>query len=98
MSVTIYEDVGGGGEVGYFPDPASAQYLSNYSMDFFYTWDNEISSLYTSTYLYVFEAPGFAYDYSGEAASAILPPGFHDLDDLNAYGISNDAISSFYAF
>ena len=97
MSVTIYEDVGGGGEVGYFPDPAEAQYLWNYSMDFFYTWYDEISSLYTSTPLKVFELPGFAEDYAGYADSAILQPGFHDLASLESYGIDNDNISSFYA-
>ena len=34
MSVTIFEDIEGGGENRYFPDPAEAQFLSNYSMDF----------------------------------------------------------------
>ena len=97
MSVTIYEDVDGGGESGFFPDPAGAEYLWNYSMDFFYSWDDEISSLNTSTSLKVFELPGYTVDYTGYADYAVLPPGFHDLDDLNRYGIDNDSISSFYA-
>jgi hypothetical protein len=98
MPVTIYEDVGGGGEYGDFPDPAEAKYLWNYSLDFFNTWDDQISSLKTTTPLKVFELPGFAEDnYTGYGTSVVLPPGFHDLASLEAYDIGNDSISSFFA-
>jgi hypothetical protein len=95
MSVTIYEHADGSGYSGYFPDPASTPNLQNYAMgDSGYTWNDQVSALYTSTYLKVFDYATYD-DASG--ASAVLPPGFHDFYSLNAYGIGSDEISSFYA-
>lgn len=57
-----------------------------------YSWNDQVSSLYTSTYLTVYEDAGYSGDY------ATLSPGYHDLDSLEDYGIANDSISSFYAY
>lgn len=92
MSVTIYEHADYTGAVGYFPDHAYTPNLGNYMMgDTGETWDNNISSLYTSTPLFVYE--GTYYD--GDVA--VLAPGFHDFYSLAAHGIENDDIGSFYA-
>jgi hypothetical protein len=93
MSVTIYEDDHAGGDAKFFGDPEQTPDLTNYALDYSYfdTWNDDVSSLYTTEYLYVFED---AY-YSGP--NALLPPGFHDLAALESYGINNDSISSFYA-
>ena len=55
------------------------------------SWNDQVSSLYTSTYLVVFEDANYEGDY------AVLAPGFHDLASLSYYGIDNDTLSSFYA-
>jgi hypothetical protein len=91
MSVTIYEHHDFTGAEGYFPDRAYTDALSRYSLGLFDTWNDDISSLYTSTSLIVFEDEYF------EGDSAFLEPGFHDLASLNSYGIENDDIGSFYA-
>ena len=100
MSVTIFEnDVSRGDDPGYalyFGDYGYGSYTPNlayYALGYDgNTWDNDVSALYTTDYLYVFEYTGF--DRSG--AYALLPPGYHNLDSLDAYGISNDEISSFF--
>ena len=90
MSVTIYEHAFFYGEEGYFPVGYTPD-LSNYEMgDSGESWNDQISSLYTSDYLWVFEDAG----YSGD--SALLAPGYHSLASLLYYGIDNDSISSFY--
>jgi hypothetical protein len=90
MSVTIYEHAFFYGEEGYFPVGYTPD-LSNYDMgDSGKTWNDQVSSLYTSDYLWVFEDA----DYSGD--SALLAPGYHSLASLLFYGIDNDSISSFY--
>ena len=90
MSVTIYEHYNYTGYYAYFPDPAYTADLSNYAMgDYGDTWNNDISSLYTSTALIVYEDTGFGGDY------AVLGPEYHDLDSLAAYGIENNDIGSF---
>jgi Peptidase inhibitor family I36 len=95
MSVTIYEHADFTGNVGYFPDPASTPNLGNYAMgNSGYSWNDQVSSLYTSTYLKVFQDANYDSSYG---AYAILPPGFHDFYSLNDYGIGSDEISSFYA-
>jgi Peptidase inhibitor family I36 len=92
MAVTIYEHYNFTGHVGYFLDHAYTPDLSNYAMGYYGdTWNNDISSLYTSTPLFVYEDTYYGGDY------AILGPGFHDLDSLSAHGIENDDIGSFYA-
>jgi hypothetical protein len=95
MSVTIYEHADGGGYSGYFPDPASTPNLQNYEMgNSGYSWNDQVSALYTSTYLTVFQDANYDDSYG---AYAVLAPGFHDFYSLNAYGIGSDEISSFYA-
>ena len=69
MSVTLYENdffnYYDDGYVGYFPDPAYTADLSNYALGYNGdTWDNDISSLYTSTYLSVFEEQNYGGDYA----------------------------------
>jgi hypothetical protein len=89
MSVTIYEDAFFYCNQGYFPIGYTPD-LSNYEMDADTTWNDQVSSLYTSDYLAVFEDAGYAGD------SAILAPGYHSLASLLFYGIDDDSISSFY--
>jgi hypothetical protein len=88
MGLTIYQDDNFGGyqqEVFFNVDD-----LGDYSMSWYSDWNDEISSLYTSSSIYVFEDAGYSGDYT------LLPAGYHDLDSLNAYGIDNDSISSIY--
>ena len=92
MSVSIYQDDYFGGYVGYFSGYGYTPNLSYYSMGYSgYSWNDQVSSLYSTTPLYVVEDAG----YSGD--SAYLPAGSHDLASLESYGIDNDSISSFYA-
>jgi hypothetical protein len=92
MSVTIYQDDYFSGYTGYFPGYGYTPNLTNYEMGYSgETWNDQVSSLYTSTYLWVFEDANYSGDY------AVLAPGFHDLANLQSYGIDNDSISSFYA-
>ena len=96
MAVTLYEnDDFNNYDPGYalgFSDPAYSANLSNYALGYDgNTWDNDTSSLYTTTALRVFE------EQYGEGDSALLPPGHHDLADLYSYGIENDDIASFVA-
>jgi hypothetical protein len=91
MSVTIYEDDNGGGySYQFFAAPEDD--LSDIFMNFYLyqSWNDEVSSLYATESVTVWEDAGYQGD------SATLLPGFHDLDDLNAYGIDNDSISSLY--
>jgi hypothetical protein len=92
MSVTLYDDAGGlynSDSWLYFSDGYATD-LANYAYgDDGNTWDNDVSSFYTTEYLTVFEGRGHTGDY------ATFSPGFHNLDDLYAYGISNDEITSF---
>ena len=93
MAVTIWQDDNYYGYSGYFPDHARTPDLSNYAIG--YTgdyWGDDISSLYTSTTLIVYEGDNYTGDY------AVLAPGYHDLASLASYGIENDDIDSFYAF
>lgn len=86
MGLTIYQDDNFG---GYQKDVYFNTYdLSDYSMSWYSSWNDEISSLYTSSAIYVFEDANLSGDY------AWLPSGYHDLDSLYAYGIDNDSISS----
>ena len=95
MTVRIYEHADFTGNVGYFPDPSGTPNLARYAMgDSGYSWHDQISSLYTSTYLAVFD---FAYYDGAYGAMAVLPPGYHDFYSLNAFGIGSDEISSFFA-
>ena len=76
---------------GYFPGYGYTPNLSNYAMgDSGYTWNNQVSALYSTSYLKVFEGENYTGDYAN------LGPGFHDLANLASYGIENDDISSFY--
>jgi hypothetical protein len=97
MSVTLYDDPGGefySQHIGYFPDygdGSSAANLDYYAMgDSGYTWNNEVSSLYSSTGIVVFEGPGYTGD------SAYFTGGFIDVHELEDYGIADNSISSFY--
>lgn len=90
MPVTIYQDDYFGGYDRYFRGNASTPVLSYYSMNAGPTWNDQVSSLYTSEYLKVFEDAGYAGNY------AVLPPGCHTLASLSYHGVDNDSISSFY--
>jgi hypothetical protein len=93
MSVTIFDSPNGAGSYeGYFPDPAYAYDVGNYALgDYGDTWANDISALSTTTPLNVFDEPNFGGD------AVYLPAGFHDLEDLESYGIANNDIASFVA-
>jgi hypothetical protein len=92
MSVWIWEYGDTTGYAGFFPDHARTWDLGNYAMGYQGdTWDNNISSLYTSTALFVYEDTYYGGDY------AILSPGLHNLDSLAAHGIEDNDIGSFYA-
>jgi hypothetical protein len=92
MSVRIHSDDLGRGYEGNFPDPAGTPNLGKYSMgDSGYSWNDQISSLYTSTPLLVAE------DAQYQGFQAVLSPGFHPLESLERYGFYNDSISSFRA-
>jgi hypothetical protein len=86
MALTLYQDDGGGGyqQNVYF----NVSDLGDYYMSWYSDWNDEVSSLYTSYYVYVYEDAGYAGDYT------VLTPGFHDLDSLYDNGIDNDSISS----
>jgi hypothetical protein len=101
MSVTIWQDDHFSGNLGYFPFDSYTNpgygytNLSDHQMGYTgLSWNDQVSSLYTTTWLYVFEdapeAPG-GTDY------ALLPPGAHDLASLESYGVDNDSISAMYA-
>jgi hypothetical protein len=86
----IYEDNGGGDRYSFL---SNAYDLNSYHMgSYYFDWNDEVSSLYTSSSIYVFEGAG----YSG--FSALLAPGFHDLASLESYGIYNDSIPSIAFF
>ena len=88
----FYDDDFENSYYGYFPGYGSMPNLSNYEMgDSGYTWNNQVSALYSTTYLKVFEEEGHEGDYAN------LGSGFHDLANLASYGIENDDIASFYA-
>ena len=94
MSVVLYEnDDFNTYDDGYalgFSDPAFTGDLSNYALGYDGdTWDNDVSSLYTTTSITVFEEQPYEGDY------ATLKRGFHDLASLSSYGIENDDIGSF---
>jgi len=90
MSVTLFEDQGG---YGYYESFINAENLENYYMSLFSDWNDEVSALYVSYgFVNVYE------DAYGGGDSATLTQGFWDLDDLEALGIDNDSISSFYSF
>ena len=92
MSLRIYEDDNFEGYEGYFPDPAATYDLGRYDMGYFFAdWNDQVSSLKTTTSLRVFEDVNYQGDYVD------LPAGDHTLAELNAYGVDNDSISSFYA-
>ena len=89
MSVTLYQDAGGYGYSDTFYYQTTN--LENYAMTIFSDWNDEVSSLYTTEDIYVYE------DAYGGGDYALLEGGqFWDLDELEAYGIDNDSISSFY--
>jgi hypothetical protein len=98
MTVRIYQYDDYQGYSGYFPDPSRTPNLGNYSMGYTgYSWDNQVSSLYTSTTLYVFEAPYYfgtdkGYDF------AELPPGRFTTAELALYGIDDNSMSSFFFY
>jgi hypothetical protein len=86
MGLTIYQDDNFGGyqQEVYF----NVYDTGDYYMSWYSDWNDEISSLYTSSSIYVFEDAGYSGNY------ALLPAGYHDLDSLYAYGVDNDSISS----
>jgi hypothetical protein len=86
----IYEDDSASGYSYSFLSNASD--LNNYEMGDFSDWNDEVSSIYTDSSIYVYEDAG----YSG--FKALLAPGFHDLASLESYGIYNDSISSIAFF
>ena len=90
MSVTIWDGAYFNGDRGYFPAGYTDD-LDKYTQPDGQSWNNDISSLYTSTGLYVFDFK----DYDRSGAYAYLAPGYWSAYDLAAYGLDND-ISSFY--
>jgi hypothetical protein len=89
MSVTLYEDEGGYGYYDTFYNGVAN--LENYSMSLFSDWNDEVSAIYTTVDIYVYE------DAFGEGDSALLTGGYlWSTDDLADLGIDNDSISSFY--
>jgi hypothetical protein len=89
MSVTLYQGADG---YGYYDDfDAFVLNLENYAMTIFSDWNDEVSSLYTTYDIVVYE------DAYGYGDSAVLTGGyFWDVDEMEALGIDNDSISSFY--
>lgn len=90
MSVTIWDGYYFDYDVGYLPYGYTYD-LSNYTQADGQSWNNDVSSLYTTDYLYVFDYTG--YDRSG--TYALLSPGYWSASDLEYLGLNND-ISSFY--
>jgi hypothetical protein len=92
MAVTIFQNYNGTGYHGIFPSPAYAYDMGNYDMGTVgATWAYNISALYTTTPLNVFDEPNF------EGDAVYLPAGFFDLERLESLGVSNDSIASFVA-
>jgi hypothetical protein len=90
MSVTIWDGFYFQGDKGYFPGGYTDD-LGNYTQPDGQSWNNDISSLYTTDYIYVFDYKG--YDRSG--TYELLSPGYWSASDLEYLGLNND-ISSFY--
>ncbi len=90
MSVTVWDGSYYNGDRGYFPVGYTYD-LDNYTQPDGQSWNNDISSLYTTDYLYLFDYKG--YDRSG--SYALLSPGYWSASDLEYAGLNND-ISSFY--
>jgi hypothetical protein len=88
MTVTIYEDDSFSGHYQGFSSPIED--LNEAYMTVYSDWNDEVSSIYTTEYVTVWEDAGYSGDY------ATLDPGFHDLNNLESYGIENDSISSLY--
>jgi hypothetical protein len=90
MSVTIWDGAYFNGDKGYFPNGYTYD-LDNYTQPDGQSWNNDISSLYTTDYLYVFDYKD--YDRSGNYE--LLSPGYWSAAELEDLGLNND-ISSFY--
>jgi hypothetical protein len=91
MSVKIYSDDNFDGYYGYFPSPAVATDLGRYDMGYFFAdWNDQVSSLKTTTSLRVYENIEFGSEYHD------LPPGDFTLAELEDYGIANDSITKFF--
>jgi hypothetical protein len=91
MSVYLYDDAGGryNSDSWLYLSEGYTRDLANYPYgDDGNTWDNDVSSFWSDEYLTVFEGRNHTGD------SATFSPGFYNLDDLYAYGISNDEITS----
>ena len=90
MSVTIWDGFYANGDSGYFENGYTPD-LGNYTQPDGQSWNNDISSLTTSDWLYVFDYKD--YDRSGNYA--LLSPGTWYAYELEDLGLNND-ISSFY--
>jgi hypothetical protein len=91
MSVKIYSDDNFDGYYGYFPSPAVANDLTRYSRGYFFgDWNDQVSSLKTTTPLRVYENIEYGSEYHD------LQPGDFTLAELNDYNIANDSISKFF--
>ena len=74
---------------GYFPGYESMPNLSNYEMgDSGYTWNNQVSALYSTTYLKVFDPRAAKGD--GHAAIAFGNPETADHVTLNVPGLTSE--------
>jgi hypothetical protein len=90
MSVTIWDGAYYNGDKGDFPAGYTPD-LDYYTQPDGQSWNNDISSLSTTDWLYVFDYKG--YDRSGNYE--LLAPGDWNAAELAYYGLDND-ISSFY--
>jgi hypothetical protein len=78
MSVTIFQDDNFKGELMLFAGYGDTPNLSEYQIGYTdLTWNDQVSSLETTTPLYVFEDSSAAGDYAGDYA--LLPAGRHNL-------------------
>ena len=81
MSVTIWQDDNFSGylefSAGYGDTPNLSDHWIGYTG---LTWNDQVSSLHSTTPLYVFEDSSAAGDYAGDYA--LLPAGYHNLGKL----------------
>jgi hypothetical protein len=96
MSVTIWQDDNFKGYLEFFAGYGDTPNLSDHEIGYTgLTWNDQVSSLHSTTPLYVFEDSSAAGDYAGDYA--LLPAGSHNLASLESFGIDNDSISAFFA-
>jgi hypothetical protein len=91
MPVTIWDGDFYEGNQRYFPYGIAFD-LSDYTQKDGESWNNDISSLYTTDPLYVFDYKGL----EGIGGYRILQPGYWSGPELADFGAFNNDISSFF--